>query len=379
MTQIDYKEHFDWLELYSKKMFQGAHNISTPRKLVLEAIQANPNILKKKSFLVCFNLEFILVLLELGVKATQITFLSDHSHKTRFAGKLGVKYFMPNIKTKLFKSIPKKFSCVLMNQPYDEPILGTDQSKKIWYDYINQGFNILEEDGIFVDVCPYSWIESNDAKLLKVRKRIQEANLTHLKTGVQDYFPTKPGVGIGYFIAENKPYQGSTLYTDNDKSSVSIDFSQGVPVYDAKEQFRLDLIEKIILASNTKFNLTLNDKGKNTNGNGQLKVILNYSKAYYTDKTNDNNMPITTDPINDKQAYIPVIDIITGEKIKSFLHSKPIIWLANNYKRRGQTGYCDAIKRGVIPQFETKMWTDADVYKKLNLTQQEIDYIETNS
>ena len=379
MAQINYKELFKYLELYSKKMFQGAHNIPTPRKLVLEAIQENSNILKKQSFLVCFNLEFILGLLEAGVKAEQITFLSDHSHKTKFAGKLGVKYFMPNIKTKLFKSIPKKFSCVLMNQPYDEPIPGTDQSKKIWYDYINQGFNLLEEDGIFVDICPYSWIESNDAKLLKVRKRIQEANITHLKTGVEDLFPTKPGVGIGYFIAENKPYQGSTIYTDRDKSSVSIDFNQGVPVDDAKEQFRLDLIEKIISSSKTRYNLTLNDKGKNTDGSGKLKVVLNYSKAYFTDKTDDNNMPITVDPINDKQAFILVKDVSEGEKHKSFLHSKAIIWLANNYKRRGQTGYCDAVKRGVIPQFETKMWTDDLIYKKLGLTQQEVDYIEANS
>jgi hypothetical protein len=372
MTQTVYSDKWNWLELYSKKMFQGGHNVYTPRKLVLEVLQANPKILKQTTFLVCYNIEFVLVLLELGISPSQITFLSDHSHKTIFVGHLGVKYFMTDIKT------PRTFSCVLMNQPYDEPIPGTNQTKKVWYDYINRGFSLLEKDGIFVDVSPYSWIESNDAKLKKVRTTIQEANLTHLKTGVQSYFPTTPGVGIGYFIVENNTYKGFTIYTDNNKAPVTIDFRKGIPV-DANEQFRLDLIEKIISSSNIKFNLTLNDKGKNTNGNGQLKVVLNYSKAYYTDKTSDNNMPITTDPINDKQAYIPVVDSTEGEKIKSFLHSKPIIWLANNYKRRGQTGYCDAVKRGVIPQFETKMWTDADVYKKLNLTQQEIDYIEANS
>ena len=372
MTQLNYSNLWGYLEIFSKKRFQGSHNIFTPRNLVLEAIQTNPKILQQTDFLVCFNIEFVLGLLELGIKPSQITFLSDHGYKTKFVGQLGVKYFMTNFISS------KRFSCVLMNQPYDEPIPGTKQTKKVWYDYIHKGFDLLEKDGIFVDVSPYSWVESNDAKLKKVRTRIEEANLTHLKTGVQSQFPTEPGVQIGYFIVENNVYSGSTIYTDNNKSPVTIDFRKGVPV-DANEQFRLDLIEKIISSSNTKFKLTLNDKGKNTNGNGKLKVVLNYSKAYYTDKTDDNNMPITTDPINDKQAYIPVIDSTEGEKIKSFLHSKPIIWLANNYKRRGQTGYCDAVKRGVIPQFETKMWTDADVYKKLNLTQQEIDYIETNS
>jgi hypothetical protein len=373
MTQAKYNKHWEYLELLSKKRFLGSHNIHTPRKLVLEAIQINPKVIKKKNFLVVFNLEFVLGLLELGIDAKQITFVSDHGHKTKFAGQLGVKYFMTNI-----LNTSKRFSCVLMNQPYDEPIPGTNQTKKIWYNYTNIGFDLLEDNGIFVDVSPYSWIQSNDAKLKKIRNRIQESNLTHLKTGVQSYFPTEPGVQIGYFIAENKSYQGSTIYTDNDKPPVSIDFRQGVPI-DPKEQERLDLIDKIISSSKTRFNLTLNDKGKNTNGNGQLKVVLNYSKAYYTDKTDDNNMPITTDPINDKQAFIPVLDVNEGEKHKSFLHSKAIIWLANNYKKRGQTGYCDAVKRSVIPQFETNTWTDDLVYKKLGLTQQEVDYIEANS
>lgn len=347
----------------------------TPNRLIRRILK---KVLKKKttSILVAYTLEFSVELFLQG--KTNVTITTKH-----FC--LGTKYIAENLLGYKYytieevKGMSKKFSCVLMNQPYDEPITGTKQTKSIWHEFIHPVLELLEDDNsILVDICPYSWATSNDSKLKKVRNAILSRNLTYLETGIEVEFPTKPGVQIGWFVVENNNYNGKTTYIDNYKSAQTIDFRNGLPVA-AEEQFRLDLVQKIINSSTKKFDFVLNDKGKNTNGENELKVVANYSKAYYTDKKTCNNMPITTDPINHLQGYITVDDTNEGEKHKSFLHSKAIIWLANNYKRHGQTGFCDAVKRGVIPQFETKTWTNAMVYKACNLTKEEIDYIERHS
>tara|TARA_R110000868_G_scaffold160231_1_gene389645 strand:+ start:2015 stop:3157 length:1143 start_codon:yes stop_codon:yes gene_type:complete len=362
---------------YFRNNIQFTDNPSpyTPERLIRRILT---KLLKKKttSILVAYTLEFAVELFLQG--KTNVTITTKH-----FC--LGTKYIAENLLGYKYytieevKGMSKKFSCILMNQPYDQPIPGAKQTKSVWHEYIYPMLELLEDNtGILVDICPYSWTKSNDGKLKKVRNAILNRNLTHLETGVEVEFPTTPGVQIGWFVVENNTYSGQTTYIDNYKPAQTIDFRNGLPV-DADEQFRLDLVQKIINSSTKKFDFILNDKGKNIDGNGQLKVVANYSKAYYTDKRACNNMPITTDPINHLQAYIAVNDTVEGEKHKSFLHSKAIIWLTNNYKRHGQTGFCDAVKRGVIPQFETKIWTDIMIYKSCNLTKEEIDYIERNS
>jgi hypothetical protein len=258
---------------------------------------------------------------------------------------------------------------------------GNDQTKKIWIGFIHTCLDHLNEGGSLGFVCPPSWVLSNDAKLKKVRNKILKSNLQTLKLGIQDQFPSKPGVQIAYFTLTKTPYTGQTQFYDFANAiPVTIDICNGLP-QSPDEKFRSDLINKIHNASPNKFKFILNDKkGKNLAADGVLKVIVNYSKAFYSPaNTVDNNMPITTDPVNNKQGYIPIKTKKEGLSHRSFLHSKAIIWFANNYKRRGQTGFCDAVKRCAIPQFSTKIWTDAEVYNALNLTKKEIAYIESNS
>ena len=87
-------------------------------------------------------------------------------------------------------------------------------------------------------------------------------------------------------------------------------------------------------------------------------------------------MPITKNEINNKQVCLLINSTQEGEMHKSWLHSKAIRWLCDNYKKRGQTGFCDAVKRQIIPKFNNKIWTDIEVYKELGLTKNEIDVIE---
>jgi hypothetical protein len=366
------KEYYKFLKT-EKNLFEGSHDVYTPQPLVEEIL--SKLILENKSILVMFNIEFVISLVyTYKVSASQVTFFSDHTNKDKICKRLGVKYI---------KALDKnmKFDTILSNPPYDGELEGKEQTKKIWIEFAHMCLNNLNDGGYLGFVSPTSWVLSNDAKLKKIRNRILECDLQTLKLGVQDQFPSKPGVQIGYLTLQKTPYQSQTEFFDQGSTVPKIiDLNNGVPLQPA-EQFRVNLIDKICNSSQRKFKFILNDKkGKDFSAPGILKVIVNYSKAYYSSANIvDNNMPIVTDPINNKQGYIPVKTQKEGKCHKSFLHSKAIIWFANNYKRRGQTGFCDAVKRCAIPQFDTQMWTNSEVYKALKLTDAEISYIESNS
>jgi hypothetical protein len=352
--------------------FEGGHSIHTPEILINDILS---KIDTQGSVLVMFNIEFVISLVyNYSIDPKNITFYSDHINKSEICEKVGVKYIT---------SLPKdmKFDVILANPPYDGELEGKDQTKKIWISFAHLCLDLLEDKGYLGFISPPSWVLSNDAKLKKIRNRILECDLQNLKLGIQNQFPSKPGVQIGYFTLQKVPYRGKTEFFDEGSmTSQTIDLRKGLPLK-PEEQFRVNLVDKIHNASAVKYQFILNDKkGKDLSADGVLKLIVNYSKAYYSSENKiDNNMPVTTDPINNKQAYIPIDDTQEGLLHKSFLHSKAIIWFANNYKRRGQTGFCDAVKRRAIPKFDTKVWTDEEVYQALKLTDDEIAYIGTNS
>jgi len=283
-------------------------------------------------------------------------------------------------------NIDMKFDVIVGNPPYDAPLNQNKQTKKIWQEFIHKALDLLDANGTLSLLCPPSWILSNDAKLKKVRNRIIGNNITHLRLGVQEYFPTVD-IQIAYFILQQKPYEKITKFIDQGETdSTDINIEHGIPLK-PEEQYRNDLVDKIIQSSQDKYKWSSygedikksTDAAQKLNQNNKLlKLIINYSKAYYSENAKDHNMPITRDPINNLQVCLTVKTKNEGLKHKSWLHSKAIRWFSNNFKRRGQTGFCDAVKRQVIPKFKTQLWTNGEVYKVLKLNDKEISYIESN-
>jgi hypothetical protein len=305
-----------------------------------------------------------------------------------FANEIKFKYNKINIIKSNFLeiNIDMKFDVIVGNPPYDAPLNQNKQTKKIWQEFIHKALDLLNANGTLSLLCPPSWILSNDAKLKKVRNRIIGNNITHLRLGVQEYFPTVD-IQIAYFILQQKPYEKITKFIDQGETdSTDINLEHGIPLK-PEEQYRNDLVDKIIQSSQDKYKWSSygedikksTDAAQKLNQNNKLlKLIINYSKAYYSENAKDHNMPITRDPINNLQVCLTVKTKNEGLKHKSWLHSKAIRWFANNFKRRGQTGFCDAVKRQVIPKFKTQLWTNGEVYKVLKLNDKEISYIESN-
>ena len=340
----------------------------TPQELVAQ-ITAVLSANKNAKVLVLFTIEWALYLREIGYTDICVSTKGDATVQ-KLCQVLGFVYQDISEITKH----NMKFDVVVSNPPYDAPIADTQQTKKIWIEFVKLAIDLTKTNGSTGIVCPSSWIGSNDAKLKKLRNQILEKNVPAVRVDIQSEFPGAPGVQIGWFVM----LPGEYTSTNFQSLTVSGNFNltQGMPK-SATDGQKDALLNKIINSSTAHYQFELNDKpSKDNSAPGLLKVVANYSRAYYSQKTTDNNMPITTDPINNKQGYILINTTDEGINHKSFLHSRAIVWFVNNYKRSGQTGFYDAVKRNVIPKFETKLWTDADVYRVLNLTQDEIELIE---
>ncbi len=382
--------------LYKDDEFKGSQNIYTPLELAEEI--TSKIILKNKSILVLFNVEFVADLVyNKKIKPNQITFYSDNSKKTELVRFLfGIKKVIDQLDTTM------KFDVVIGNPPYEDP---TNHGRKLWPFFSQIAFSLVKDNGYIIFVTPSGWIESNSSAIKKVRTRlISDFNLLICSRDAKKHFKVngKPvGSDIGYWIAQKVSYKGITSYISNE-SSVIIDLRNGIPK-SAEENLVLGLEKKILNSGDPRllfeespdFSRKKLSKQKTKSHNirciyssanigyinwipkdfGILKLVVNLSSAYYTTKVADNNMPITKDAIGSLVHYIPLKSIEQGKKIKSYLTSKAIRFFVNSYKKKN-TGFNHAVRQRKIPMLNEKFWTDKEVYEHFKFTQKEIEYIE---
>lgn len=370
--------------------FAGSHEAFTPQAVVEDILGAVPTANKK--ILVMFNLEFVVSLIyTCSIDPKTITFYSDHNNKTKMAQRLGVNCITGNVPM-------KKFDVVLLNPPYD-----LTNSKKLWPTFVNKALDIVANNGYVGCVCPSTWLTSNGSAFKKVRTRLTtDFDVQIVSRDAREHFDV--GIDICYWTAKAAPYQNLTNYIENGLST-AVNVANGAPK-STNEQFIEAILQKIISAA-PGFVWNINDRQNNTvkssdisktqtathryrvyqstknvgyienptDDYGKLKIAVNFSSSFYNAKDPNFNMPITTDCIGSLMAYYYVGDQKEGEQVRSLLTSKAVRFLVANYKKKN-TGFSDAVKRGVIPHLPLKYWTDLEVYQACNLTQVEIDYIE---
>jgi len=172
---------FDLLKRESKSLFEGSHNTHTP-KIVTDKVLSDIQ-LSDKSFIVMFNIEFVISLVETyNVPASNILFYSDHENKSYLAKKLGVKY------TDTLEN-HMKFDYVLANPPY------TNGQKLLYTKFFEKALDLADTT---VFVMPVQ-LESNHDKLKFHNQRLQK-HLVKMGDNVSDHF--KVGYdSIRYVIA----------------------------------------------------------------------------------------------------------------------------------------------------------------------------------
>jgi type I restriction-modification system DNA methylase subunit len=381
-------------DVRSKVCADGKY-IRTPWELceeIIGQIDVQSPLLGKK-ILVVDTVEFIPVLLAFGVEKCNITYIAPYEFKGMIAEKgLGVRVVQKSL---LEWKPDMKFDIVVGNPPYQ-----LTSSKKLWPAFTQLSLNSTKENGYTALIIPSSWLTSNSSSFKKVREKLTtEHNLEIISRTANSFFDV--GQDILWFLSCHKPYNGKTYYLENLDNQV-IDLRKGIPQTE-QELFISEILSKIINSSDEKLSLISeetfpsNEVMKERNheykyrciystanigftkvpigGYGKLKIALNYSSAYFSEKADDKNMPITTDCIGSLMAYFEIGTEEIGLMMRSYLSSKLYRFFVSNYKKKN-TGFSDAVKRRMLPKLEEKFWTDIEIYQHFGLTQEEIDYIE---
>lgn len=292
-----------------------------------------------------------------------------------------------------------KFDVIVGNPPYQ-----LTNSKKLWPEFVLKSMDLLKPGGYMGMVIPATWLTSDGAVYKKVRTRLtSEHNLLCVSRDADNHFDV--GQDICYFVSKFEPYAHNTTYMKQSES-VQIDLEQGLPK--TQEEQAVDQIISIMLDQEPKIKWILNERDdcikssdlhatktkeyaykvyqstanvgyvkKEPEHYGKLKLAVNFSSSFYSAHAEDHNMPITTDGIGSLMGYVLIKSKKQGEQIRSYLCSKAVRFLVNNYKK-AHTGFNTAVKRRMIPQVPDHTWTDAEVYAHFGFTKAQIALIESH-
>jgi len=311
-----------------------------------------------------------------------------------------------------------KFDVVIGNPPYQSPgkINKKSSGNKLWPLFIKKGSEILNENGIMFMIVPSSWTSGgqNVSKgrygVLKdtfSKRQLIYANFNGIK---EKYFPKIGLSSISYFIFQNKQIEMESVLELSDGETIKMDLSKESIISPVMNSKTVSLFQKM-MSYPEKFNFFSCNKSKS---NIQKDIIENQEKTneYFqevwimgSDKTNDllkryiNRIlskqflrkklllktqtrywsPYFSNETQDilAQSYILFLnDNESKENVYSVFYSKLFTFLCYNLQIK-VNGFMKTNIVKNLPKVDlTRSWTDEELYKHFNLTEDEIKFIE---
>jgi hypothetical protein len=395
------------------------HTQATPFPLCIEMAEKVGSYLdSERKWLVIANLEFLLVLRKYFEYRgwnfeDHVSFATPCEQKAEFARFIGVKniikYSYSNFKESW--NVSKKFDVIIGNPPYNLPIdkdktLGT-QGAKVWKNFILLAFEILNENGYLCYITPNNWVmKTNSLHNFMFNKKIFYMNLCIKEQG---YFPNI-GTTIGAYIIRNCDTDNicefDTINGVIDKFYYSPEKMIGlmgnskelVSIFDKTINSNLEKIDARTNSFNSanlskdrndefKYEVFTNWESKWTNiippDYGSKKVLMAgfltrrfYSqRGYWIEFDRLGFKTVKTE--SGKEHYFVVNSDLEGETLSWYLvHSKLIRFLTNSFSSNQYVQW--PIVRS-LPKIDfSRSWTDQELYEYFNLTQEEINLIESS-
>ena len=283
------------------------------------------------------------------------------------------------------------FDIVLGNPPY----VGETKVSNVnlWHRFIKSSRAILKPGGFLSFVNPSSFYSSTGEGYKLFMEGVTNRNLLVYKN-LGRAFP-EANIEVCYFLEQNSPYSGSTRF-----NGATHDFREWF-IYTKEEEIKNSIIKKVIENDLPRLKLEKVWRDKefiNTEGRGTeihfsgdkivwiednlvpegrrygdldgnlLKLVFPFSSTY-------RKQFITTTPVCTLNLYTRIANEQEGRQIMSYTLSNLFVKIASFYKKTA--GFTPLVKNIQIPNLERKMWTSQDLYKFFDLTQEEIDFVES--
>jgi hypothetical protein len=272
-----------------------------------------------------------------------------------------------------------KFDVIVGNPPYQNVIEGDHKSKKtLWAEFILKSNNILNINGILSLIVPDGWnsptndIPENSISIFN--DIFKNENLIYCADNsiIKPYFK---GIGQSFsmfIFCKNKLYKTTQFRTSTEKFEYNINRLYFIPKKINKISFSIH--DKVLNKKNDKFvfeRYQKKDGGMLDNrhphyNNRKLKFSRGLSKFKIDYDEGNCGYDVFTYAyfLNEKEDIQSAISLFNSKLYNLILNQK---W--NQYF----TKYIP----NQIPKLPlNKIYTDIDLYKEFNLTQEEINYIE---
>lgn len=292
-----------------------------------------------------------------------------------------------------------KFDVIVGNPPYHSSKENSDQ---LWPLFTEAVINLINNDGYVGLVIPDTWTSGTRSVMVSGRKNLLTEVFNSLDVKVLNFDVKKhfPGIGSGFsaFLVKKSQTKGLTKFiTPNSEFKFDMTGLKYIPK--TIDTITLNIVKKVTNHKSDcvyfKFqgktdNLSLVDKKNkshkfeysNTSSNhstkwgnvsgkgyGKKKVIYAYmgsGQKFEYDLTGKTSL------MYNGRAYELSTDA-TEEGLKSYFESRLVRFL--NKDKWSQYNEPKIINLLPVVDF-TKVWTDADIYKHFNLTEEEINHIE---
>lgn len=293
-----------------------------------------------------------------------------------------------------------KFDVVIGNPPYQHPI---DKKTKLWALFLDQALKFAKQHVSFV--TPDVWVFENNKVAKQVRKMLADKNLKYINTKANDYFTVGESIcsyqidltsldGNTELILGEKTdvvkYTGQKLHRSLKDEKIH-DICMKIFNYENKLKGTIsrfiskrpeDLNENYIKESNEEFSNRVYISSTesyytrhDTSSHKGPKLIFNNSGYYYKPAEPDRYMWVEDEGVAVCNTFqLNVNNLEEAINAKSFYSSKLCRFFVDNTKSGGFNASC----LYSLPLVDyTKSWTDEEIYQHFQLTQEEINLIES--
>ena len=301
-----------------------------------------------------------------------------------------------------------KFDVVVGNPPYNGD--GGNSTGKLWVKFVDFGIKLLKSKGKLLFVTPNTWINGTSKNYISFK----ENKVLFAKFYEQNPFSSQIGTSTSYFVIEKSPSNGSKIPTqyqnrNNEVTSFDLDYVNGTSIPSKIIDPRaFSILEKVV---DTQTPLPIRHDSR-LHTQYKLKYFTptptptTSKKIFHSNKIthyfNFEDVKFTPQQIQEHEALKVIIPKMAVSKTAFITKNQSTTqdgrWILVKDRNEGKKivkfiqsnliQFVDRISR-ISQGSNNKLWTslkdirnvdfktDQDLYKYFNLTQDEIDLIES--